>query len=214
MKQTFLNQIKPLITCMIQTDNPLCAKKTIRNAMFDGCDAFGFQMEVFLEKYRSPEYIKPIFAATGNKPIYITNYGISLNNEMSDDKLVDGLLMLLDCGATLIDIPGDTFKKDPIQLTSDSEAIRKQRSLIDLVLSKGGEVLMSSHTFKYMNADEILRIAREHKARGADISKIVTAAYSEDEEIENLRTTEILRRKLDLPFLFLSVGTHCKEGFA
>ena len=38
--------------------------------------------------------------------------------------------------------------------------------------------------------------------------KIVTAANSEAEEMENLRITTMLKKELDVPFLFLSGGTH------
>ena len=38
----------------------------------------------------------------------------------------------------------------------------------------------------------------------------MTAAYNEEEEMENLRITTILKKELKIPFLFLSVGTHCK----
>ena len=69
---------------------------------------------------------------------------------------------------------------------------------------------MSSHTMKFMTSDEVLKIATAHRDRGADISKIVTAANSEDEELENLRTIERLRRELDIPFLFLCGGSHTK----
>ena len=69
---------------------------------------------------------------------------------------------------------------------------------------------MSSHVLKFTPAEEVLRIARAHEARGADISKIVTAAETEDEELENLRITALLRRELHIPFLFLSGGSHCK----
>ena len=37
MKPTFLNQSRPLITCMIQATNPTDAIAMIRNAAFDGC---------------------------------------------------------------------------------------------------------------------------------------------------------------------------------
>ena len=67
---------------------------------------------------------------------------------------------------------------------------------------------MSSHVLKYTPAEEVLRIALEQQKRGADIVKIVTAANSEAEQIENLRITTLLKEALDVPFLFLSGGSH------
>ena len=69
---------------------------------------------------------------------------------------------------------------------------------------------MSSHLYRYASAEEVLKIANEHQRRGADISKIVTAANNEDEEAENIRITSLLKKEFEIPFLFLSTGTHCK----
>ena len=72
-----------------------------------------------------------------------------------------------------------------------------------------------NHTWGYKAADqdwksaeEVLRIAYAQQQRGADIVKIVTAANSEAEEMENLRITTLLKKELKVPFLFLSGGTH------
>ena len=46
----------------------------------------------------------------------------------------------------------------------------------------------------------------EQQKRGADIVKIVTGANCMEQQIENLRITELLKRELKVPFLFLSVG--------
>lgn len=217
-KPTFLHQSRPLLTCMIQASNPTDATLTIRNAAFDGCDAFGFQQCQMEQKYRDDATIRGLFAQMANKPIYVTNYRGAKNEGMSDDELGEGLIKLIEQGATLADVIGDMFCPDPIQLTMDPTAIDKQRRLIDRIHEAGGEVLMSSHVLKYTPAEEVLRIAWEQRKRGADVIKIVTAANSDEEEIDNLRTTQLLAKELDTPFVFLSGGTHNKRhrtlGFA
>jgi 3-dehydroquinate dehydratase len=65
---------------------------------------------------------------------------------------------------------------------------------------------MSSHLYKYAPADRVLEIAFEQKRRGADIIKIVTKADNMEQQIENLRITDLLKRELGAPFLFLSGG--------
>ena len=45
MKPTFLNREKPLLTTMIQTDDPKAAAILARNAIWDGADAFVLQLE-------------------------------------------------------------------------------------------------------------------------------------------------------------------------
>ena len=69
---------------------------------------------------------------------------------------------------------------------------------------------MSSHVLKLTPAETVLEIAYEQKRRGADIIKIVTAANSDEEQMENLRITSLLKKELNAPFLFLSGGTHSK----
>lgn len=212
MKHTpsFLGQNEPLITCMIQADTPKGIKNLIRTGALSGCDAYGLQQEALPREHRTEQEYAEIFEMMRSKPIYVTNYRSGFNKGCSDDELADGLLKLRGYGATLLDIPSDFFCPDPIQLTRDPEAVRKQAALADKIHAAGGEVLFSAHTFRFMTGDEVLAIAKAQKERGADIAKIVTAANSDAEELENLRTTARLREELDIPFLFLSIGTHNK----
>jgi len=65
---------------------------------------------------------------------------------------------------------------------------------------------MSSHILKFTPAERVLEVALEQKRRGADIIKIVTGADSMEQQLENLRITNLLKRELGTPFLFLSGG--------
>ena len=207
-KPTFLNQNKPFITCMVQAKNPTEAIAAIRNAAADGADAFGFQICRMEPEYRTKEHLQSIFRHMGNRPIYVTNYRYGFNEGKTDDELAEGLLFELDCGATLIDVMGDMFCRDPRELTYDPVAVEKQKKLIDEIHARGGEVLMSSHLFRYAPAEEVLEIAKAQQERGVDVVKIVCAANSDEEEIEALRIITLLRKELDVPFLFLVGGSH------
>ncbi len=207
-KPTFLGHSEPLYCCMIQTRTPDNAFSTIRRAIDGGCTAFGFQQCQLEHEYRTESTIRSIFEAMEGRPVYVTNYRGGRNTGMTDDEIADGLVTLVERGATLCDIMGDLFCRHPLELTDDAGAIDKQRRLIDRIHQAGGEVLMSSHVLKYTPAEEVLRIALEQQKRGADIVKIVTAANSEAEQLENLRITSLLKETLDVPFLFLSGGTH------
>lgn len=134
-----------------------------------------------------------------------------------------GLLEGLRMGGTLADVMGDVFDRSPDELTRKPEAINRQKKLIDEIHEMGKEVLMSSHVLRYAAAEEVLEIAYEHQKRGADISKIVTAANNEDEEAENtvlassfpFRTEEykilkdIIEKKPDLPMVHYYYGCIC-----
>lgn len=206
MKKTFLNQENPLLTVMLQCETPDVAIGRIRNANCLGADAYGLQVESLKPEFQNPDTYKRIFAEGKNKPFYVTNYRFCYNQKLTDDELAEGLITLAESGATLCDIMGDLFCKHPEELTDNEEAIKKQMELIDKIHSMGAEVLMSSHLYKYAPAERVLEIALEQKRRGADIIKIVTSADDMEQQIENLRITNLLKKELGAPFLFLSGG--------
>lgn len=171
-----------------------------------GADAYGLQVETLNPEFQNPDTYKKLFAEMQGRPCYVTNYRYAFNQNFTDDELADGIVSLAESGATLCDVMGDIFCKHPEELTDNDAAIQKQMKLIEKLHSLGAEVLMSSHLYKYAPAERVLEIAFEQKRRGADIIKIVTAADTMEQQIENLRTTNLLKQELGAPFLFLSGG--------
>lgn len=171
-----------------------------------GADAYGLQVETLNPEFQNPDTYKKLFAEMQGRPCYVTNYRYAFNQNFTDDELADGIVSLAESGATLCDVMGDIFCKHPEELTDNDAAIQKQMKLIEKLHSLGAEVLMSSHLYKYAPAERVLEIALEQKRRGADIIKIVTAADTMEQQIENLRTTNLLKQELGAPFLFLSGG--------
>ncbi len=210
MEKSFLNANEPFVTEMIQVKTTIQAKTRIQNAIADGATAIGIQLQTMEKQYRTENDLRELFALTGNKPLYVTNYRSGENKGMSDDELMNGLLTALDCGATLVDVMGDTFDPSPEELTNDKAAIDKQMRFIDEIHKRGGEVLMSSHIYSFRNAERVLEIAKEQEKRGADIVKIVTGADTQEEELENLEICNLLKQELKVPFLFLSGGKYSK----
>lgn len=207
-KSSFIGADHPFNTCMIQSRTTDRAIDTIKKSILDGCDAIGFQMCQLNKKERTGENIRSIFSCARNRPTYVTNYRYGLNVGAGDDELAEGLLFLADNGATLVDVMGDMFDKDPRELTMSSAAIERQKRLIGMLHDKGSEVLMSSHLFRFAPAEEVLEIAHEQRKRGADIVKIVTAGNDDVQQTENIRITALMKKEMDCPFLFLSVGSH------
>ena len=206
MNKSFLNHDRALLTVILQCPTPEIVIGRIRNANSLGAEAYGLQVESVKEEYQNPDTYKRIFAEGKGKPFYVTNYRIANNNGKTDEELAEGLVTLAESGATLCDVMGDMFCKHPEELTDNAEAIKKQMELINTIHQKGAEVLMSSHLYKYAPAERVLEIALEQKRRGADVIKIVTAADSMEQQIENLRITNLLKQELGAPFLFLSGG--------
>lgn len=210
MKKSFLNANEPFITDMIQVKTAEQAKSRIQNAIADGATAIGLQLHTMEKQYRSADGLRTLFSLTGDKPLYVTNYRKGENIGLSDEELLAGLDIALDCGATLVDMMGDTFDPSPEELTMNQRAVSKQMQWIEHVHQKGGEVLMSSHVHSFREAERVLAIAKAQESRGADIVKIVTGAETPEEELENLAICHLLKQELQVPFLFLSGGKYSK----
>ncbi|MEE1280156.1 MAG: type I 3-dehydroquinate dehydratase [Oscillospiraceae bacterium] len=206
MNKSFLNQQNPLLTVILQCETPETAIGRIRNSLHLGADAYGLQVESLKPEYHNPDTYKRIFGEMKGKPCYVTNYRGKYNSELKDDELADGLITLAESGATLIDVMGDLYDKCPDELTDNEEAVQKQMKLIEKLHNLGAEVLMSSHILKFTPAERVLEMALEQKRRGADIIKIVTGANTMEQQIENLRITDLLKRELGAQFIFLSGG--------
>lgn len=204
-KNTFLNHDKPLLTVMVQADTPQRIEELVSLGVSRGGEAFGMQFCRMKEEYRNRETYSHLFSLC-DKPIYVTNYRGWYNKEKSDEVIAAELVELAECGATLCDVMGDMFDRQPGEMTCDPVAVDKQKKLIADIHAAGGEVLMSSHIFNFTPAEKVLEIALEQQSRGADICKIVTGAGSMAEQIENLRIINLLKEKLDVPFLFLAGG--------
>ena len=205
-KKTFLNHEKPLLTSMVQADNPERIKELIDASVPEGAEAIGMQFCKLKAEYRNKDTYKDLFTYS-DLPVYVTNYREHISNVgKSDDTLAGELLTLAECGATLCDVMGDIFDACVGELTMNEEAVKKQMKLIDELHARGAEVLMSSHVHKFIPAERVLEIALEHQRRGADICKIVTGAENAAQQIENLRIINLLKENLKIPFLYLSGG--------
>ena len=205
MKRSFFENDKALLTVMVQADNPDRIKELIDKSVPEGAEAFGMQFEQLKPEYRTKEVYRDLFTYTKDKPVYITNYRHTTNEGKSDEVLAKELIEFAECGADLCDVMGDYFDRQPDEVAVSKTAIEKQKELIRKIHDKGAKVLMSSHVYKYTPAERVLEIALEHQSRGADICKIVTGASNMEEQLENLKIINMLKEKLDIPFLFLCV---------
>ena len=116
------------------------------------------------------------------------------------------MIELAECGAGILDVMGDIYDRQPDEMATDTAAIKKQIKLIEQIHNRGAQVLMSSHIYKFTPAQRVLQIALEQQSRGVDICKIVTGAETMEEQLENLKIINMLKKNLKIPFLFLSVG--------
>ena len=208
----FLNNSKPTIVGMLSADNEQDTVFEIVNSLYDGAEAFGFQLDHIKGEYKSEECLKRMFSACLDKPIYVTSYKGGENSELTYDECAELLMLSLRCGATLLDVPGDYYDKQLDGMSFDPEAVRRQTELIDKIHSEGGEVLMSCHHSREFVRDEIISHALAQQARGADIAKIVVKCESEEKMFEHIGTIKALRDALNIPFLFLTSGPRKYAG--
>lgn len=204
--KSFIHSDRPLNTVMVLARTPERAIELVKRGLDGGADAFGLSVCKLQPEYQSPRTVERIIREMGDKPVYITNYRQNFCTGKSDEQLSRELLSLIDVGATLLDLMGDYFDPTVGELTESPAAIEQQRRLIEEIHARGGEVLMSSHICHFTPAERVLGVARTHIARGADIAKIVTAADTMAEQMENLRITTLLKEELGAPFLYLSGG--------
>ena len=130
MKKTFLKYDKALLTVMVQADNPERIKELIDKSLPEGAEAFGMQFCKLKPEYRNEQIYKGLFSYT-DKPVYVTNYRHRNNEGKTDEQLAEELIALADSGATLCDVMGDLFDKQPDELAIDEKAIQKQMELIE-----------------------------------------------------------------------------------
>ena len=210
--KTFLKSDRPIIVGMLKSTNKQDILEEIRRIREDGAEAYGFQIDILEDECKQRHHLKEIFDAMHDKPIYCTNYlRENTTKNISWNRLKEQLLMAVDLGATLIDIPGDMFDSSDMELSMSRQAIEEQMRLIDEIHRRGGEVLMSSHVLRYIPKEVVLTIAEQHQSRGADISKIVTEANCALELNHNFEIESILESSLGIKHLFLCNGTHCKK---
>lgn len=203
----FFSCEKPLLVCMVQAHTPDRIKELVKAAIPEGAEAIGMQFCSLNPEYRNRETYKALFEFAAPLPTYVTNYrGHVSNADKPDETLASELLELAECGATLCDVMADYFDHCEGEFTTDEDAVKKQIALIDDLHARGSYVLMSSHVLKFIPAERVLEIALEHQRRGADICKIVTGASDMEEQIENLRIIDLLKKNLKIPFLFLTGG--------
>lgn len=210
MKASFIRSDKPLKTAMIQVKTADEAIAAIESGLKQGADAFGWQLECLNADQINQKTLENVFSAGCGMPFYVTNYKWASGGDKPEEQYFDELLLALKCGATLIDMPGDSFSPAPDQLTYDQQAIRKQVEFSQKVHDLGGELLVSSHVPDFRSEDYVLGMAFEQKRRGADIAKIVTFSHDDEQLTDNLKTTVRLRETLGIPFLFLSGGEKCR----
>ena len=87
-KSSFLTGEKPLLTCMVQANNPDRIKELVKLSASQGAEAFGMQFCKMRPEYRNKDTYKELFDFSSPLPVYATNYrNHGSNIGKSDDTL-------------------------------------------------------------------------------------------------------------------------------
>ena len=209
MKPLFSRQKLPMLVTSLTDATPAKTVCTIRNAIFDGTDGLMLHMEALSPEHICEAALKTIFDYTCDKPMFTLNYRRP-NSGKTDEQLVAEQLMAVRAGASMIDMMGDMFDPSAMELTRDPRAIARQQQVIEQVHALGGEVLMSSHIWVYMTAEETMAHAKALADRGADFVKIAMSVHTEEEALDAMRTTYLVKKELKVPFLHICMGQYGK----
>lgn len=208
----FLDTAYPRLTALITEADADAVIARIKETAKQGAEAYCVLMNRLPPQDKTPERMKRILDVMEGCPSYIANY-IRNNSEpnLTDDDLAEQLLQIAELGVDLIDVRTDMFCRTPNEVTRDPAAVQKQKALISELHRMGTQALMSTHIWEYQSPERVLEIAMLQQERGVDISKIVTYVQSPKECDDAFRTNLLLKERLNIPFLFLCNGSHCRD---
>ena len=199
-----------LLTCSLRELNPEDNINTIRNAIYDGAEAFMIHLEKLDEVYHNETDLRKIFNYACDKPVISVNYRTQRRPGKSDEALVEGQKTAIKAGASVVDIVGDIFCPGKDEITYDESAVLKQKEMIEEIHKLGGKVMLSSHTFRFLTMEETICHCKALEDRGADWVKIAVTANSLEELNEVNRTTVELKKQMKIPFFHCCMGQYGK----
>lgn len=209
MRPIFENMDKrPALVCSLSDATEAELIATIRNAIWDGADGFLLHTECMDKEYRNVESLKRILAYCEDKPVLTLDYSWGVGDDTPNAAF---LLDTIDAGAGCIDVYADMFDHhDRLCYTDKPEAVKKQMELIEKAHAKGAQVMTSCHLFDFVEPEKVLEMGISLEKRGADIVKFAAQVNNEDELLEAMRLTVMLKRTLKVPFLHIAMGQYGK----
>ncbi len=208
MRASFFNRKSTVITALLtQEDSVEKMLCRIQQAVRLGAEGIAMELGSLPPEVRTPDNYRRFMDAAPKLPFMFILYRNDRWLGKDDDARQKYLLDAAAAGAEVIDVMGDLFDPAPFELAMNPDAIEKQKALIREIHQRGAKVIMSSHLSEHARtAQEVLAHLREQESRGADILKIVTGVNTEEELLEAFRTTMLLHRELDKPFVHLCNG--------
>lgn len=210
LKKSFFNRQQTAVTLLIRGESIDEMLASARMAEFNGADGIAIELCDLEPEQRTKENYRRLMDGV-HLPFMFILYRNDRWLKEDDEARQKYLLDAAEAGAEVVDVMGDLYNPSPFELTRNPEAIRRQMALIEQIHERGAKVIMSSHMSNdFRTAEQVLEHLQQQSARGADILKIVTRANTEDELAEVIRTTMILNKELDKPFVHLCNGPYSR----
>jgi|BioPla2DNA2_1021312.scaffolds.fasta_scaffold50343_2 3-dehydroquinate dehydratase type I len=208
MRASFFNRKSTAVTALLtQEDSVEKLISRIQESARLGADGIAIELGCLAPELRTRANFQRFMEAAPALPFMFILYRNDRWLGGDDEARQKYLLEAASSGAEVIDVMGDLFDPAPYELTMNPAAIEKQKALIREIHARGAKVIMSSHLSEHARTgEEVLAHLLEQESRGADILKIVTGVRTEEELLEAFRTTMLLHRELDKPFVHLCNG--------
>lgn len=209
MPKPFFHQgTRTHVSALLGAETPEEVVCKYRAAESDGADSVALELRYLKPEFRNMESLKRIIYATQLPTMAVMYRNDKFKELVEDAPRQKLLLMAAEAGAAVIDVMGDLYSPAPDENTHDPEAIAKQKELIKEIHARGALALISSHSKRFMRAEEVLAQLEGFQDRGADIVKIVTKADTPEEYLETLRGTVLAYQRLKVPFIHISNGSY------
>lgn len=228
MKKSFVATKSPILAGVIREKTPRAAVAAIKNCELDGADVIDLHLSCLDDEYKNVDSIKFICDYTA-LPLMALNYNQRYDcsiYQATEEERIELLLKAAEAGATIIDFQGYTYdlesktsfreenKKydysfvsaNPKEVVMDPKVIERQMRLFEKVKAMGSEVLLSCHPMVPMTTEQVLDLAKFLEERNPDMIKIVAFAENEDDMIEALKTSIVLKREMKTPTHFHCAG--------
>ena len=224
MKQKLSQLTAPALAGVIKEKSAKAAIAEINNCVYDGADMIDLHLSC-LENTDIDELKKII--SFSKLPVLALNYNTTYEGksaEYDEDGRVALFLRAIEAGAAGIDMQGYTYhlpsksgfcgedkysftKGNPKEIVTDEAVISKQYELIERVHSMEAEVRLSCYPGIPMTCEQVVELALFLEKRKPDVIKIVTAAKTEEDCMEGIKTMLALKKEVKTPVSF-----HCNNS--
>lgn len=224
MRKSFIKQKKPFVVGVLRGKTVQYNLATIRNAEYEGADAFDLHLNWLAPQERSDDALRQLinFTKLPMLALFYTEKTPYNDPAPSFEERLELQMRAIDCGAAGIDLQAHFFDNDskkslegsklsfaavnPAEISLQPDIVERQKEDISQVHQKGAEVLLSSHVGVELSCEQAVDLALEMEKRGPDIVKIVSLCNSEIQLAEVIKTIITLRHELQTPFVYLGGG--------